>query len=70
MWLKQNNNELGNIMLKKSIGCSVFHVFQRDRAVHNLKFILENKTQGLALSLVALESLGTLTSLTMSIHYH
>lgn len=68
MWMKQNNNDLGNLMSKKSIGCSVFHVFQKDRAVHNLK--LENKMKGLAISLVALESIGTLTSLTVSIHYH
>lgn len=49
------------------------HVFQRDRAVCKLNIKVENikkKKYELATRLVVVESIGTLTSLTMSIHYH
>jgi hypothetical protein len=55
-------------MLKKK--CQIF-VFHRNRVVWNLK--IENgkqKKQGFVIHLEARESIGTLTLLTVSIHYH
>lgn len=42
--MKQDNNELGTLQCyrKSIIDCSVFCVFQRDRAVFRLKIKVEN----------------------------